>query len=422
MFIINKSYPFYLLIILSGSFNIRELGTETPYFILLLAISYSFFILLFSKKSNVNKLEKISEVDKKLNRTPWLTAYFKYCWISLIFVWSYGVLVGLLNSNPIEHVFRNFFGLVFYIAVFSLVYLKPKFTEMVNVIFFIFIIQLIIGTHMSFGKIISLWDFNNINSMSDFRSGYSGAFTVGFIFLSVSLFYLTYKKEYLDRYNFKYLNSNFKALLLFLFSSFLIIIPSFSKGFILSFSIYTLFFFIIIIFSIFFNLKIHTKSFIYLCSFIVISFCLFHFLGDVLIYSFSSEEESNSARNVQFGFLINELTFFGSGLGASLKSGFNSGGSGGYGFELTYISLIHKFGVLSIIIFYSYLSIIGYAILNIIKKKYLMESFFCLGLMGFLVPGAGNPILISPITVLFHSIALYISYRLTISEQKNNSI
>ena len=95
-----------------------------------------------------------------------------------------------------------------------------------------------------------------------------------------------------------------------------------------------------------------------------------------LLYTFSSEESSNNIRTEQASFLIREFSLFGSGLGSSLESGY-SRDSTGYGFELTYLNIIHKLGVFSMALFLYYLSTIILIVYRILHRKYLISSYFC---------------------------------------------
>lgn len=129
------------------------------------------------------------------------------------------------------------------------------------------------------------------------------------------------------------------------------------------------------------------------------------------VAAFGSTLESElveGSRDEQRSFLVNEFSFFGSGLGAALKSGYSRDVLG-YSFELNYENLIHKVGVFSFVVFLSY-----FLTFVMIFKKYFKtgdpEIFgVSLGLLFFLIPGYGNPILFAPTTVILHCIIIYIN-------------
>ena len=77
-------------------------------------------------------------------------------------------------------------------------------------------------------------------------------------------------------------------------------------------------------------------------------------------------------------------------------------------FELSYLNIIHKLGVLSMALFLYYLSTIILIVYRILHRKHLISSYFCFGLMAYLIMGSGNPILLSSTAITLHVIAVYI--------------
>ena len=77
-------------------------------------------------------------------------------------------------------------------------------------------------------------------------------------------------------------------------------------------------------------------------------------------------------------------------------------------FELSYLNIIHKLGVFSMALFLYYLSTIILIVYRILHRKYLISSYFCFGLMAYLIIGVGNPILLSSTAIILHAIAVYI--------------
>ena len=118
------------------------------------------------------------------------------------------------------------------------------------------------------------------------------------------------------------------------------------------------------------------------------------------------QAQARSIRQLQTTEIMNDLTFLGKGLGARLESGYLRD-AGGYGFEANYLNLAHKFGVLSVLIFATYLYVfykIWYG-LNQYKTRYL--ALGSLSILVGLLMAIGNPILMSPVMVAMHAIVLY---------------
>jgi hypothetical protein len=107
-------------------------------------------------------------------------------------------------------------------------------------------------------------------------------------------------------------------------------------------------------------------------------------------------------------YLINEITLAGSGLGSSLHSGYIRDYDSPYGFELTYLNLVHKLGFASIAIFLSYIVVIICALLSLMYKNKFWSGIFILGAMTYVILGYGNPVLLSPNFVLIHVMCIII--------------
>lgn len=121
----------------------------------------------------------------------------------------------------------------------------------------------------------------------------------------------------------------------------------------------------------------------------------------------SGQMQANAIRYEQMNYLIDDLTFLGKGLGAGLSTGYERDGMG-YGFELVYLNLIHKVGIFSILIFYSYCLTLYRAIKNLYRGYNMRYSATALGAMCFLFPSVGNSYLLSPVAVVLHCVALYL--------------
>lgn len=330
-----------------------------------------------------------------------------FIWLGIVISWGYGVVLGLLNQVPAEFVFRNFFGLLIYIICPVLFFLLPKRKDLIVTVILAGFVQVIYGVQafLSIFKDPSLFIVQN--SLSDSRSFYSTGLVIIFPLFATSLaHFMLPRKLFFNDYDSAIIDST-KKIYFLMIVAFALIVPAMSKGFILA--VFMLIVYLILI-SIFYLFKTGTITKVSIFALILLS-SLFAYLFfnyfDLIVYSFSSDEISNAKRSEQYNYLISDLSLAGHGLGAPLSSGFSRDASG-YGMELTYLNIIHKLGVFSVFLFSSYLLTIFVATIRIVRGIYVFESVFVLGSMGYLVVGAGNPILLSTVGVTLHSIGMYL--------------
>jgi hypothetical protein len=116
-------------------------------------------------------------------------------------------------------------------------------------------------------------------------------------------------------------------------------------------------------------------------------------------------------RDEQFGLIVNEFTFHGSGLGAILSSGYVRSIEAPYGFELTFLNLFHKIGFMILPLLISYILPLIYGLCFIIKRNHSsVIGAFLIGAMSFIIPGYANPMLLASNFVMIHILCLYIIY------------
>lgn len=338
----------------------------------------------------------------------------------IVLSWVIGVFVGVYNGVDWKYVFSNFFGLSLYVLLPLFFIIKPELNVLVKVIVFATIVQFIYGLIFVFDKFYlnSGVYFDDGLSLSTLRSSYSIGYLVGF---SVMFSVLAYKVFGLKSIQTTLLDSTSKILLksstLLFISLFLVVVPAMSKGYLLVTVLIILFITLVIVYFAIIYSKISYGTVVF---FLILIFSFSYILEnyfDLILYTFSTSETSNNVRAEQAKYLINEFSFWGSGLGSSLDSGYKRDETG-YGFELTYLNIVHKLGVFSSFLFITYLLTVFLGLKNIFHNRYVLESFFALGLMAFLVVGAGNPILLSPLAVFFHMLAIY--FLLTCSRDYKN--
>ncbi|MBF4555103.1 hypothetical protein H7698_03400 [Pseudomonas sp. p50] len=321
----------------------------------------------------------------------------------IFFSWCYGVVIGLLNGVNVSYVFTNFAGLALYV-IFYLFYFSVGIKVSKKALFFSAICSAgfaFYSVYSAFAVVGGGGDSSGIG-LADLRTLYSSAFlyVVPFLFIClVSLFLQTDNKFGFSGY--------VRAFFWLAVFSFTLIVPAMSKGFILVFLIMFMFIFLAGYSSALRHLAIGRNLFIMTLVVIAVSIALLLFtnLYEVILFSFSSGEGSNSVRSEQFDYLVSEWNFTGAGLGSSLDSGYKRDETG-YGFELTYVNLVNKLGVFSLPLFLSYASTIFYGLKFFFLDGKRVSGAWVLGSMAFLIPGAGNPLLLAPVFVFMHFLAI----------------
>lgn len=317
--------------------------------------------------------------------------------------WCYGVLVGLLNGVDVSYVFSNFAGLSLYV-LFYVFYFSVDFDVSKKALFFSAVCSCVFGFYSVYNSFASVGGGGALSQvgLAGFRTLYSATFLYVVPFLFVCLVRLFLQREYDSSFK-----SDLKASLWLLIFGFTLVVPAMSKGFILVFVLMLILVFIEGYSSVLRCLVIGKNLFI--MTFLVLLagalLLLFTDFYNVIFFSFSSGEGSNSVRSEQFDYLVSEWSFSGAGLGSSLISGYQRDDTG-YGFELTYINLVNKLGVLSIPLFFSYVSVLFFGFKFFFFDGRRVTGAWVLGLMAFLIPGAGNPLLLAPVFVFMHFIAM----------------
>ncbi|MNK52166.1 hypothetical protein D3C87_710940 [compost metagenome] len=337
---------------------------------------------------------------RKLN----LTQFFVFILpLFIFFSWCYGVILGLLNGVSVGYVFTNFAGLSLYV-LFYIFYYSVGIEVSKKALFYSAICSCVFGfyaVYSSFASVGGGGDADQIG-LGGLRTLYSSTFLYVVPFLFLSLVSLFVHRKSVWGYG-----SDFKALVLLAVFGFTLIVPAMSKGFILVFLLMFILVFLEGYSSVLRSLTIGKNLLVltFLVLIVGVLLLLFTDVYNVILFSFSSGEGSNSIRNEQFDYLVSEWSFSGAGLGSSLVSGYQRDETG-YGFELTYINLINKLGVLSIPLFLSYASTVFFGFKFFFFDGKRVTGAWVLGLMAFLIPGAGNPLLLAPVFVFMHFIAI----------------
>ncbi len=327
--------------------------------------------------------------------------------ISMLLIWVYGVIVGVANKNQVSFIFQNFFGLTLYsmyfflkrysvctigkIIVSSAILLITQ-----SIVFIILPFWGIYVSNTSFGMKY-LDTITQGSSTGQLRALFNNQLVL-FVLVAVYLYSIFNNK----------LKTNKVLGILCVIT--LVFITA-SKGFILGF---------VIIFILVYGLHSYYGrkiSYRYIPKAQLVAIVLVLLFSAVMISTnyisvltaiIDTKDVANIDRLIQLKYLVNDITLWGNGLGAVIP-GIVRNVEKPYGFELVYLNIVHKFGVISFILFMNYIITIIGAIRSFKFNKYY--SITAIGCMGFLFPSIGNPFIFAPAAVMLHIIAIILISR-----------
>jgi len=378
---------------------------DLPYVILLATISFLVVSLLIKGNSIGYRYDfstsKFGMLDKNLSLIlTWL-------WLLIFISWLIGVMIGLINGAKPNLAFRNFFGLVVYLLIPFMFIVQPSLKSVITMLYFAGVFQICYSLLNSY-TIINPFAYHVESSLSEMRNFSSIGGIILFPLFLVGLACKILPKKFMP-YDYGNVVNKLSDNYIFTFLSlYALIVPVFSKGFVLATIILFIFIFLLAFYYSISAMALRKNLIILFILLVAILCALPPSFYNILAHSFSSQEVSNATRAEQYDYLVNEFSLLGSGLGSILRSGYVRDYDCGYGFELTYINLIHKLGIFSMFLFSSYIITIVIPIVRVFNKVYVFESLFGLGLMGYLIVGAGNPLLLSVPGVIVHSVAIYL--------------
>lgn len=336
--------------------------------------------------------------------------------LGFLALWLYGLGLGIYLDNKVEYIIANNAAMLLYLIYYILLQINISKEKIFNLLiisswsiagitFIIFLLNLVgapQGIAELFGKATggSSTGQRRVYFVSQIALYPALAFFMG-AYISSSV----QKSDYFKIYNFKQ-----KLYVFIAFSIYTICVAFFtaSKGFMLGY-IFLLF---ILPISLFYKGMskgfINKKIFFFLALIVVLflSLLMFGYLN-IITSTFDDKDLANLARYEQLYYLLNDLTFWGKGLG-SVIPGYSRNLDKPYGFELSYLSLIHKFGVLGLFAVMLYIIIICKAIRNIISGNEVKYAITSIGCITYLLPSIGNPLLFAPQAVVLNSLAIYL--------------
>jgi hypothetical protein len=331
-----------------------------------------------------------------------------YLPLVLFLCWVYGATLGIVNQIPVQDVFRNFAGLVVYLFFYALWLYRPKLSTVLVLLLSAVIVQVFYGMLGSLQLLTSRASIMGLGSVSDLRAYYSTGLLLCFPLISAWLFA---RNNYAnpDLKLPRVARALLKSKVLFATMCYAVLIPAMSKGFMLAFGTLIAIYLAYLFFRSF--RSVHYLAGLGLIVFLGIGVSLFlpREFFELLFFSFSSQEASNAVRAQQLPELVSDLKVMGNGLGAPLASGY-ARRTTAYGFELTYVNLLHKLGIFAVPLFLSYLLVLGTSLYRLFRGVKVLTSALALGCMMYMIPGIGNPILLAPHFVVLHCIAIYILF------------
>jgi hypothetical protein len=259
-------------------------------------------------------LPRFAGVISSFDLIDYLPAFVFISW-TIVFV--HGIILNGL-SNAME----NFPSMPLYMAYYSLLHSNVSRYNILYVINVMSIISFIYGAYLlADGLASGSFVTGFYNSLSDFRIEYA-PFTIYLLFpifgyIYSFLFFKNHNKEFSEeKYKFM-IPSGFLGFMYVLISICIFIFVSMSKAFILSMAL----FFILSIFVCFINGGGNRlNAFILIILSLLILFFVFYNFADIIEFSYSGDEVSNSTRDEQLPKLLDELTFLGAGFGTLLLS------------------------------------------------------------------------------------------------------
>ena len=337
---------------------------------------------------------------------PFFVSQYKEDFIakSFFIVWLYGFILGLLVGNKTEYVIANFAGMTCYLLYFVFARLRIDIDKAIKISF---VSGLVLSIYANISMLSFLLGYNVPFLVSNLDLASTGQLRIYFSNLSViyplfasSFGYLFFNRNELPKLPF--------PKFLFLLSFITLFLVSASKGFILGalYVIGTIFVFITLNTLREFRIK---PAYFFLVILVLIAYIYLDDMGYINIIEsiFSTDDDSNVTRYDQFYYMSNKLNVFGHGLGATI-TGLERGEDSPYGFEIVYINLIHKFGILSFSLFFGWAYMFARSFKYFMSPKKRKYGIFLIGSLGYLFPALGNPSLMHPSLVMLNTLTLYI--------------
>lgn len=363
-------------------------GSSIVYYVL---IGLAIIVLVLSKqKLSLNR----EHMNEKIMTIP----------ICFIAVWAIGVFNGLVKGNAIGNVFHNFIGNICYLSFFALVMTSINQRERVFRLLLLAskvatLLLLIAAIEIQNG-FLHFWPANNIDYNFQTFSVTSVVEVMTFALLTYSIYDVFAEKN----------NSLINNLIWITLSVYIVLVKNERGGYLLAF----LGVFAITICCIIYKyMGAGNKYYVTVMLITVISVIFtYEYLdkNSMLWAIFDPNDFGNSIRYQQFNQVFKRFKLLGNGLGTEYRYIDTVLGKmkTGYLIEISYLDLFDKYGILALLLIYSYYStykmIISRTINAGLPSKY---ASFSIGMMSYLFIGVGNPVIFAAYNVLMHCLVLY---------------
>lgn len=316
----------------------------------------------------------------------------------MFFIWSYGIVVGLILKNGYANIFRNFAGMALYII--ALFFINAP-IDVIMIRKMLIKISYFSSFAISIGYLDRFIFCTNFYKYIPILNSYYGTgmyYMFGelmFISLLHSMYQILILKKYKAVYFITIISTCFAG-----------IFATDSGGDALAIIVMA----VIMIFSVpLIKEKGYKRKKIAVAGtiFVIIFSAIIIFLPNSYIaYIFSDEDWGNSVRYAQIRVILSDLSLWGKGLGAPLLG--VMGREASYAVEIIYLNLFHKFGIFALGIIGCYIYTFFKAIKLLQSTKKTADNVVPLGSMGYLIVSLGNPMLFIPAYVIVHCLALLI--------------
>jgi hypothetical protein len=371
-------------------------GKDNLYLYFIFVIYFSFMTLnVFIKKSLILKVDKIGGSIA----------------ILFLLMWILGQFIGHINGNDLIAMMRNFAGMLLFIVYLVMSHSEISKDTIIRLIFYSSVAFMICNLLMIFNHSISL----NLAEFFKFdvvRIYYNVAFIPIVAFSSVATISYIFGNQYIANKNHNYFNKKWKSKL-FISIALLVLIFYSSKA------VYAILFINVFFITLLFAYKYRKLwTIIKLCLFFVIFAVIANYMFAYNILDVIKLElilERHGVRSIQASMILNDMQFFGSGLGGVLLNGYSRDALG-YGFELSYLSVMHKYGILSFLIFLPYLYMAIYSIYGVLYMSDKIVYLIALSMtISILIFSYGNPLLFHPLVVFYTLLVLLLLSRKNIN-------
>jgi len=319
----------------------------------------------------------------------------KIC-LFMIFIWIYGVLIGIISGNNITYIFRNFAGLV----LFSVVYLLRnmpidihhicKFVLQCSFFQSLIIPTLYLFLHMNMWGIVESIPILSSCELNLDDTGYISILMNNASLIFVGYLYCLYKILFLGKIFSKYL--------FYVIYDLLVILLCVRTG---GMEFELLMLTALMIFA-FLGNKMNQKGFGLCIIGVLIGSTAMVLLNINPIYIiFGKFDSGNQTRFVQIDYVIKNFMVSGHGLGSE----YTVLGKG-YAIEVIYLDLMYKLGLFSVGIFGVYAYMLLEAMKLLKTRSGNAYDSMPLAMLGFIFFAFGNPVLFSGSSVLSCVLAL----------------